>query len=365
MAKHKKKKLKRIVKAKIGFLSLCRLGANTISTIFKDGDSSQEVQLTTLCKDMNELGEIHAVVYAPERVDSQGDVASAEVIKDFAYDFQKYGSGIDIQHNEEVLEKEDIFIAETFIVQKDDPRFLDIKDYEGNIVDVTGGWGVVLKVESEDLRERYRSGDWRGISMGGVAFKQDEQDSDVVKILKELLGHIPGLKYNNKKIVQKDTENDMALTKEDLDLIEKMMTDREVATAEKAKEVKAEELKKVEAEKAKLGLGFVEPILKEAPTDADILGHRKKLRIFEMSKQVDKNDSEALFAFQQKAHEIAKCKDLAKVLEKQSHSSYDTFFSNQDMKKDDKKDIDKSDDYALGDITLAKMDEEDKAANAA
>ncbi|MCK5614265.1 terminase, partial [Candidatus Pacearchaeota archaeon] len=44
---------------------------------------------------MNEQGEITCVVYAPDMVDSQGDSASAAVIKDFAYDFAKNGGNID------------------------------------------------------------------------------------------------------------------------------------------------------------------------------------------------------------------------------------------------------------------------------
>ena len=68
---------RRILKAKISFLSLCPRGMNQIQTMFKSEDGeNHEVFLSTLIKgDMTEQGELLAVVYAPDMVDGEGDTA--------------------------------------------------------------------------------------------------------------------------------------------------------------------------------------------------------------------------------------------------------------------------------------------------
>lgn len=348
-----KKKVKRIVKAKISFISLCSKGANSFSTIYKSDGGDTSVELSTICKDMNEQGEIIALVYAPEIVDSQGDIASAAVIKEFAHDFSKHGEGVDVRHNEEVLSKDDVFVAESFIVQKGDPRFADMKDYDDNSVDATGGWGVVLKVDDEELRKLYREGVWSGVSMGGVANKTDNSIGELIKMFKEAIGFDKKVKKSKNK-----TENTMALTDE---AIKKMIDDGITAGIKKADEVRAEELKKAkEAEEAgdkKLGLDFAEPILKDR-TEKGLDAHRRKLEIFELSKMVDSKDSRAIFDFQEKAREIAKCEDLEKTLNKQSSSQYDSFFTSGG----DTEEINKNSDGSSDPVAVALRKANDEAA---
>ena len=321
-----KKRAKRIVKAKIAFISLCPKGANSFSTIYKADDGDTPVDLSTICKDMNEQGEIIALVYAPETVDSQGDIASAAVIKEFAHDFAKNGEGIDVRHNEEVLSKDAVYVAESFIVQKGDPRFADMKDYDGDSVDATGGWGVVIKVDDEEIRKLYREGEWGGVSMGGVASKTDNAIGDLVKMFKEYFN----LNKKEKKSKNNNTENNMALSKEDKTEVAELVAKTMETANKKIEDAKAEEVKKAkEAEDAdgkKLGLNFAEPVLKDR-TEKGLDEHRRNLEIFELSKKVDSTDSRAIFDFQEQAHEIAKCKDLNETLNKQSSSQYDSFYT--------------------------------------
>lgn len=347
MAKETNKKAKRqIIKAKIDFISLCPAGANNVQTIYKSKDSKNEVTILTASKAMTEKGELFCVVYAPDMVDSQGDTASAEVIKDFAYDFAKRGGAIDIRHNEEAVDKEDIFIAESMIIQKDDPRFTGVKDYAGNVVDVTGGWGVVLKVEDEELRNLYRSGEWGGISMGGLMVAKDvDTETSITKMFKEFIDKF--------KSSNKDTENiTMGLSKEDKQEIAEIATNAVTDILKKQKE-EAEKAAKEAAEKAaksktKLGLGLTEPVLKANPTEEDILKHRKCLEIFELSKSVDSSNSKEVFEYQQKAKQIATAKeeDLDKIVQKQSGSAYDTYFQSNQSGGEPAKTT-KSDDDAL------------------
>lgn len=179
--------MRRIKQGIIKFISLVPRGANRLPVIYKSDDNT--VLFDPIVKADMEKGELFAVVYAPEVRDSQGDVASASVIKDMAYRFQKDGLGIDIRHNDTPVAKTDAFVAESFIIQKNDPRFNDMKDYDGNPVDVTGGWGVVIKIENEDLKKAYREGKWNGVSMGGSAIVEAEkEDSRIIAMLKSFLG---------------------------------------------------------------------------------------------------------------------------------------------------------------------------------
>ena len=360
-----KKKTKRIIKAKIDFISLVPKGANCLSTIYKSDGGNTNVDLQTICKDMNELGEIIAVVYAPEMEDSQGDIASAAVIKDFAHDFQKNGAGVDIRHEEEALSKDAVFVAESFIVQKDDPRFADMTDYDDNVVDVTGGWGVVIKVDDEELRKLYRSGEWSGVSMGGTAIKKSDEDTGLIEKFFIALDTYKGSKKPKSNKSKKNAENNMALTEADEKKIAETVIKTMAEVTKKADEAAAEALKKEEAEGAKLGMGFTAPVLPASPSEADIQKHRRNLKIFELSKTVDSTSEEAIFEFTQKSAEIATCKDLSKVIEKQSGSQYDTFYVSNQSVGDVKKGSDNTDTDDNADIILKELDEEEAAANTA
>lgn len=153
---------RRFKKGRIDFLSLCHRGANNLSVVYKGEESTR-----VILKASEDKGEITALVYVPEVRDNQGEIASAPVIKDMAYGFAASGQQIDILHNESPVDSTRAFVAENFIVQKGDPRFTGWKDLDGNTIDPTGAWGVVIKVNDPVLRALYRDGKWAGISMGG------------------------------------------------------------------------------------------------------------------------------------------------------------------------------------------------------
>ncbi len=356
------KRKRQILKAKIGYISLCPAGANTIRTMYKSDDGNKNIELQMLSKDMTEQGELTCCVYVPDLEDSQGDQASAAVIKDFAYDFAKNGGNIDIRHNEEALSKDDIFIAETMIIQKGDERFEGMEDYDGNSVDVTGGWGVILKVEDEELRKLYRSGDWGGISMGGMMLARDISDeSGILRALKEIFSPL------TKRLKQENS--DMSLNDKDLkqvaEVVSKTLDARDEVTKKKAEEVKVakEKADKKNVDETKLGLGMVEPVLKANPTEDDIAKHRKNLAIFELSKKVDPKNSSGLFEFETKAKEIASSDKLDDVLKNQAGTSYERFYkTNQDNTDVSKGNTGQTgEDTAYADQILKEMDAEEDA----
>lgn len=186
---------RRITNARITHISLVKRGANKMPVLYK-ADGSFEMQ-AALKKGENfdEEGLLTALVYVPESVDSQGDIASANVIKDMAHNFLANGGNIDINHNLDTLSKDKVRVAETFLVQKGDTRFDGIKDYDGKPVSPEGAWAVVLKILDPNLRKNYREGGWQGVSMFGQAEVEQIKGGDshssadrIVEALAKVLG---------------------------------------------------------------------------------------------------------------------------------------------------------------------------------
>jgi hypothetical protein len=179
--------MRRIKKAKIDFISLVPKGANRLPVLYKsDGLVGGRAAFGTLVKADMDNGEITAVVYAPEFRDAQGDIASADVIKEMAYEFQRSGGQIDLRHDGKALSRDEVYVAESFLVQKGDTRFAGMLDYDGKpVADLTGSWAVVIKVESEDLRKLYREGKWAGVSMAGAAEVVETSKEDPLDALFE------------------------------------------------------------------------------------------------------------------------------------------------------------------------------------
>lgn len=160
---------RKIRNAKITHISLCKRGVNHLPVLMKSSGRLQVEMLTKAGKE----GLVYALVYLPDVPDREGDVASREVIKAMAHDFltnaAEANGGIDIEHNFKVLGPDQVRIAETFIVQKGDPRFADWKDLSGNQVNPEGAWGLALKVLDPTLRAEFENGSLNGVSMFGHA----------------------------------------------------------------------------------------------------------------------------------------------------------------------------------------------------
>lgn len=283
---------RRFTKANVNFLSLCKRGKNRLPVIYKAEDTNGGIldldMLLKADKDFNDNGELTAIVYAPEFRDRDGDIASADVIKKAMYDASRKGVGIDIRHNEVALPKDKVFIAENFIVQKNDPRFDGMKDYDGNAVDVTGAWAVVLKVEDAELRKSYREDGWNGISMAGTAAvvveKSDTADQ-VVKLLAELIGK-PKL------------ENaDMPMTKEEKDELAATIA---VAVAKAVVEANKPPVVVTKTEDADEA-----PIFKGDKGDIKaIKAHRMAVKKYELRKSADLTADEGIEAYEKALEEF-------------------------------------------------------------
>ncbi len=155
----------------ITHISLVKAGANGKQVIYKSAANEGGYEHTiAIKKNDEEKGVIYGVVYAPDEVDSQGDFATAGEIEKAAYAFMKARNttNVDVDHS---FEPEAAFVAESWIVKGGDSIFPD---------EPVGSWAVAIKLEDEDLKALAKSGELAGISMAGVAQKNEVEKSGEV-----------------------------------------------------------------------------------------------------------------------------------------------------------------------------------------
>jgi hypothetical protein len=170
--------MKKIKRAKVTRVALCRRGKNGMKTLFKaegkpdaKGNVEGTVEVGALVKGDNiEQGELLAVVYAPNKPDADGDFADAEVIKSMQRGYMRDHQELDIEHEGKALTREQAYVAESFLIAKGDDRFKSWKQYDGTPTgDLTGAWGVVIQIEDPALRKAFREDGWDGVSLFGTA----------------------------------------------------------------------------------------------------------------------------------------------------------------------------------------------------
>ena len=295
----KAKRHRKIKKALVTHISLCKRGKNGVSLLYKSEDAG-DVELRVLSKlsdDFTEDGEIHAVVYPADRADADGDWAPGEVVKSMAHDALRNGVAIDMEHD--LRELEGAYLAESFVIQKGDPRFKDITDYEGEPFDAEGSWGAVIKVDDPDLRRRVRRKGLNGVSIYGPALLEEgveppvrKSETGVMSRLEDLLKGLIGSKENEDmkpedvaKVVDERLEEAGLLKKSD----DKQSSAPEIDLNDpKALEERAAQLKKAQqAEEIDIDLNDPEALDKRA----------RKIRTAELAKKHDLTTPEGAAAY--------------------------------------------------------------------
>jgi len=159
---------RRIKKATVTHISLVHSGANQKTILWKSGDEPVHSTVATIAKTDDEQRMVYGIVYAPDQVDNQGDVADAEVIRDMAYTFMKmqFTPNVDRQHNYMGGEG---YVAESWLLRKNDALFP--KEPEGS-------WAVGIKVEKDDTWQAIKDGAITGISMAGEGAVEVLQKAD-------------------------------------------------------------------------------------------------------------------------------------------------------------------------------------------
>lgn len=263
--------MRKIKKAKISFISLCPKGMNQMPVLFKEDGT---IRFDTLVKGDASEGELTAVVYVPDRPDKEGDFASRKVIKEMAYEYLRDHRKLDLRHNGEALRPEQAYVAQNFIIQKGDPRFANLKDYNGQAVDPEGGWGMVIKIDDPKLQQLYKDGKWNGVSMFGTAELEAKESKEDKGVLQKIMDAIRGIaqKPQEEPDMDEKLKKELEGLKSDLkataELVKQMAEDR---AAEKEAERKAE-LEKAEAERKE----ELEKLQKENKELAEELKKHKK-----------------------------------------------------------------------------------------
>jgi hypothetical protein len=277
--------MREILDASILFISLCPKGKNGFATLFKSETSHAEFTgLTKALDDFDEKGQLAAVVWAPDRHDVDGDFASVETVEKMAHTFLRNGAKIDLMHDCKPLEADDVYVAESFIIQKGDPRFASVEDYDGNVVDVTGGWGVIMQINSPELRKAYREGEWAGVSMYGPATVREVETVDKAKV--EALRNA----ITNKETQDMKPEEVQALIDEKVtERLEKAEADRLAAEKAANDEKEAEEAAALAAKADETETPEIDLSNPEAVRE-----HAKAKRIDALKADVDWNDPAAV-----------------------------------------------------------------------
>lgn len=237
--------MRKIKKAKISFISLCPKGMNQMPVIFKEDGT---VRFDTLVKGDASEGELTAVVYVPDRPDKEGDYASRQVIKEMAYEYLRDHRKLDLRHDGKALRPEQAYVAQNFIIQKGDPRFEGLKDYEGNVVDPEGGWGMVIKIDDPKLQQLYKDGEWNGVSMFGSAeLEQSKEDKGVLQKIMDAIRGIANQKPQEEPDMDEKLKKELDTLKSDMGELTKLVKGM---AEERAAEKEAAEQAKLEKEEA-------------------------------------------------------------------------------------------------------------------
>jgi len=267
--------MKRIKKARIQFISLCPQGKNKTPVLYKEDGTVEWETLVWKSPDFEDNGELIAIVYSPERPDADDHVASKEVVKDMAYNFQKDGGQIDIRHDGKALPKDKAYVAENFIIQKGDSRFSDLRSYDGETIDATDSWGVVIKLEDTELRKLYRDDGWQGVSMAGPALLIDETKENTSK--EECNGMKP------EELEQVMEKSNTSLLSGLTNLVKELFTKKEDPKKKEDPPAPKEEEKDTV------------PVFKGDPTKAeDVQAHEHALLKWKLEKEVNWSDPESV-----------------------------------------------------------------------
>ncbi|HMA95626.1 MAG TPA: XkdF-like putative serine protease domain-containing protein [Polyangiaceae bacterium] len=114
--------------------------------------------------DPNDERYVLGIVLEPEVVDAQGDIYSAEEIRQAAHRFMEEFGGLGLMHRMRVNDQ--VKVLETYLAPSD----LTV----GQVSVRKGTWLFAVRVLSDVLWERVKSGDLSGFSIGGSARKVPE-----------------------------------------------------------------------------------------------------------------------------------------------------------------------------------------------
>lgn len=129
-------------------------------------------QITTVCDLAKSIDTdqrlFTAVVLRPEKVDSHGDIYSADVVKQACHDYVQHCMASNVQHLFDV-EKSDMAIVESYIAPT------DISFEQGDAL--KGDWVMTAKITNDVLWEACKAGEFTGFSVGCSSLLEELDES--------------------------------------------------------------------------------------------------------------------------------------------------------------------------------------------
>jgi len=160
-----------LINVKVDLISLVDKAANKRTVIWKskDGnvDEKKNIRFVKFAKQDDELRKVYGIVYSPNDIDTQGDYMKPKEIAKAQEYFMKSLTTTkksDLQHNNEP--SDDMFMCETWIIKSGDPLF-------PNDVD---GWAYAVKINSNEIWNAIKKGDYTGFSMYGTGERVEEPE---------------------------------------------------------------------------------------------------------------------------------------------------------------------------------------------
>lgn len=277
---------RRITHAFVKRLALCKQGKNGLTTLYK---SDGTAEYATITKSDVEKGELLAVFWPKGLADDDGDFSDTdEAIESMTSSLIANGGALDIEHDGNVLKPEQARITEIFSIQSTDERFDEWKDYDGNVVDVTGGAAVKVQIDDPLLRQAHRDGLFDGVSLFGPAAVEQV---DLLAASKRVAARMGGMQDNEmtkeelQAVLDAQDAKMTQLVKSAVDEAVKTLTKPNADAEAKAKEVEDAKAKNEEAKA---------PTFTGNALDADDLAeYEKSLRSFELTKAIQSGDMTA------------------------------------------------------------------------
>lgn len=168
---------RRLSDIQISHISLVKEGANGRTFLFKSKEEEPKHEvIVQLVKQDTKKGIVYGIVYEPDKVDSQGDTATAEEIEKAAYAFMKARNTVNVDKGHD-FNNVNAYVAESWIVKANDPIFPD----------AVGAWAVAIKVDDEAIKGQIEKGEITGLSMAGDAKTEalSEEDGNLLKAIKD------------------------------------------------------------------------------------------------------------------------------------------------------------------------------------
>lgn len=123
---------------------------------------SESVPISPISESLHDAQGYERVVLAevmiPDTPNAFGDIAGADAIKEFAYEFARQGFGIDVNHDQQDIQHTDAIVVESFIAREGDRDF------------IPGSWVVGMRILSDDLWQKVLDNEINGFSFEALTY---------------------------------------------------------------------------------------------------------------------------------------------------------------------------------------------------